>query len=122
MRRVRERLAAQFGFALERREGGESGLIVLLGRDAAREAALQAQGMILDLALVLALADPAPPRCTAAGRTGATAVSLSEAGRAIAAGRLDQARQCSTWRSPPAPGASRSIGLLADLSFARGEI
>ena len=34
-----ERLAAQFGFALERREGTQSGLTILLGRDAAREIA-----------------------------------------------------------------------------------
>jgi len=31
-----ERLAAQFGFALERREGSQTGLTILLGRDAAR--------------------------------------------------------------------------------------
>jgi hypothetical protein len=36
-----ERLAAQFGFALERREGAKAGLIVLLGRDAARDSALR---------------------------------------------------------------------------------
>ena len=36
-----QRLAAQFGFALERREGDASGLTILLGRDAAREAALK---------------------------------------------------------------------------------
>ncbi len=36
-----ERLAAQFGFALERREGGKAGLTILLGRDAARDAALR---------------------------------------------------------------------------------
>jgi len=35
-----QRLAAQFGFALERREGA-GGLTILLGRDAAREAALK---------------------------------------------------------------------------------
>jgi hypothetical protein len=34
-----ERLAAQFGFALERHEGSISGLTILLGRDAAREIA-----------------------------------------------------------------------------------
>jgi len=34
-----ERIAAQFGFALERREGAEGGLTILLGRDAAREIA-----------------------------------------------------------------------------------
>jgi len=31
------RLAAQFGFALERREGSKPGVTILLGRDAARE-------------------------------------------------------------------------------------
>jgi hypothetical protein len=35
------RLAAQFGFDLERREGGEGGLTILLGRDASRETALK---------------------------------------------------------------------------------
>ena len=34
-----ERIAAQFGFALERREGSKAGLTILLGRDAAREIA-----------------------------------------------------------------------------------
>ena len=36
-----ERLAAQFGFALERREGAKGGVTVLLGRDAARDRALR---------------------------------------------------------------------------------
>jgi hypothetical protein len=36
-----ERLAAQFGFVLERREGAKAGVIVLLGRDAARDVALR---------------------------------------------------------------------------------
>jgi len=36
-----ERLAAQFGFALEKREGAKAGLTILLGRDAARDAALR---------------------------------------------------------------------------------
>lgn len=36
-----ERLAAQFGFALERRESARAGLVILLGRDAARDAALR---------------------------------------------------------------------------------
>ena len=36
-----ERLAAQFGFALERREGAKQGVTILLGRDAARDAALR---------------------------------------------------------------------------------
>jgi hypothetical protein len=36
-----ERLAAQFGFALEKREGAKAGVTILLGRDAARESALR---------------------------------------------------------------------------------
>ena len=36
-----ERLAAQFGFVLERRESALNGITILLGRDAAREAALK---------------------------------------------------------------------------------
>ena len=36
-----ERLAAQFGFALERRVGAKAGVIILLGRDAARDRALR---------------------------------------------------------------------------------
>lgn len=36
-----ERLAAQFGFALERREMAKAGVIILLGRDAARDTALR---------------------------------------------------------------------------------
>jgi hypothetical protein len=38
-----ERLAAQFGFALERREGAKPGVTILLGRDAARDAALRSR-------------------------------------------------------------------------------
>jgi hypothetical protein len=36
-----ERLAAQFGFALEKQEGAKSGVTILLGRDAARDSALR---------------------------------------------------------------------------------
>ena len=36
-----ERLAAQFGFALERRAGAKTGVTILLGRDAARDSALR---------------------------------------------------------------------------------
>ncbi len=35
-----ERLAAQFGFAIERREGAKAGMTILLGRDAARDRGL----------------------------------------------------------------------------------
>jgi hypothetical protein len=38
-----ERLAAQFGFSLERREGAKQGVTILLGRDAARDTALRAR-------------------------------------------------------------------------------
>jgi hypothetical protein len=36
-----ERLAAQFGFALERRAAAKPGVVILLGRDAARDSALR---------------------------------------------------------------------------------
>lgn len=36
-----ERLAAQFGFSLERRESAKGGVTILLGRDAARDTALR---------------------------------------------------------------------------------
>ena len=36
-----ERLAAQFGFALEKRAGAKAGVTILLGRDAARDVALR---------------------------------------------------------------------------------
>lgn len=80
--------------------------------------------MISGLALLLALADPgpaaspvAPPIPTAEN----PAVSLSEAGRAIAAGRLDQAR--SMLGTAVAAGARGDAvdRLLADLALARGE-
>ena len=38
-----ERLAAQFGFALQRQEGVKPGVTILLGRDAARDAALRSR-------------------------------------------------------------------------------
>ena len=69
--------------------------------------------MILGLALALSLApaDPQPP----------AGISLSEAGRAIAAGRLDQAK--AMLGSAVAAGARGEPvdRLLADLSYARGE-
>jgi hypothetical protein len=36
-----ERLAAQFGFALEKQQGSKPGVVILLGRDAARDLALR---------------------------------------------------------------------------------
>ena len=37
------RLASQFGFALERKEKGDKGVTILLGRDAARDSALRSK-------------------------------------------------------------------------------
>lgn len=80
--------------------------------------------MILGLALLLALADPAPAAPAEHGAVAPAqnpAVSLSEAGRAIAAGRLDQAR--SMLGTAVAAGARGEPvdRLLADLALARGE-
>ena len=76
--------------------------------------------MILGLALLLALTDPAPA-APAVPPAQNPAVSLSEAGRAIAAGRLDQAR--SMLGTAVAAGAKGEPvdRLLADLALARGE-
>lgn len=78
--------------------------------------------MIVPLALLLALAEPAEAAAPPAEQSQPQSqISLTEAGRAIAAGRLDQAKAIL--------GAAISAGargepvdrLLADLSFARGE-
>ncbi len=76
--------------------------------------------MIAGLALLLALADPATAAPAQAPAQN-PAVSLSEAGRAIAAGRLDQAR--SMLGTAVAAGAKGEPvdRLLADLALARGE-
>jgi hypothetical protein len=99
MRPMRRALPAGAHSALhsERREAG--GLTILLGRDAAREAALKQGKMIAD-SLLLALADPKPAAPARAGRSVAPnpAVSLSEAGRAIAAGRSTRPGRCSARR------------------------
>ncbi len=71
--------------------------------------------MIFGIALALALADPAPLAPTV------DQLSLSEAGRAIAAGRLDQAK--AMLGAAVAAGAEGDPvnRLLADLALARGE-
>ena len=76
--------------------------------------------MILSLALALALADPAPaaPPQPAAP---SSAISLSEAGRAIAAGRLDQAKAMLGTAVAAGARGEPVDRLLADLSLARGE-
>lgn len=76
--------------------------------------------MISALALLLALADPAPDAAPPAA-TETSAISLSEAGRAIAAGRLDQARQMLSVAVAAGARGDPVDRLLADLALARGE-
>lgn len=77
--------------------------------------------MILGLALALALADPAQPAVTAPSVEPASQVSLTEAGRAIAAGRLDQAKAMLAVAVGAGAKGEPVDRLLADLAFARGE-
>jgi len=79
--------------------------------------------MILGLALALALADPAPaaPLPRPAVSSPAPAISLSEAGRAIAAGRLDQAKDMLGVAIAAGAKGEPVDRLLADLAFSRGE-
>jgi len=71
--------------------------------------------MIIGIALALALADPAPPPEPPAQ------LSLAEAGRAIAAGRLDQAKAMLSVAVAAGVKGDPVDRLLADLAFARGE-
>jgi Flp pilus assembly protein TadD len=73
--------------------------------------------MILVL-LALALADPAPVSAPVAPPA---SISLAEAGRAIAAGRLDQAHQMLGVAVAAGARGEPIDRLLADLAFARGE-
>jgi Flp pilus assembly protein TadD len=75
--------------------------------------------MILGLALALALADPVPVAAPAA--VPAAQLSLAEAGRAIAAGRLDQAKAMLAAAVAAGVKGDPVDRLLADLSLARGE-
>ena len=78
--------------------------------------------MILAAALLLALAEPAPSPAPQAGvETSAPWVSLSEAGRAIAAGRLDQAKEMLGTAVAAGARGEPVDRLLADLALARGE-
>ena len=79
--------------------------------------------MILGLALALALADPAPPAPLPepAAQSPSSAISLSEAGRAIAAGRLDQAKAMLAIAVAAGAKGEPVDRLLADLALARGE-
>lgn len=79
--------------------------------------------MILGLALALALGDPAPagPVPQPAAPLPSPAISLSEAGRAVAAGRLDQAKAMLGVAVAAGARGEPVDRLLADLAFARGE-
>ncbi|MDP9423497.1 MAG: tetratricopeptide repeat protein [Pseudomonadota bacterium] len=78
--------------------------------------------MILPLALLLALTEPvaaaAPPAVQSQPQS---QISLTEAGRAIAAGRLDQAKSILGVAIAAGAKGEPVDRLLADLSFARGE-
>lgn len=76
--------------------------------------------MIIGLTLALALADPtttAPPPAASPPST----ISLSEAGRAIAAGRLDQAKAMLGVAVAAGAKGEPVDRLMADLAFAREE-
>ena len=79
--------------------------------------------MIVGLALALALADPAPPAPLPepAAQPNSPTISLSEAGHAIAAGRLDQAKAMMAVAVAAGARGEPVDRLLADLAFARGE-
>ena len=75
--------------------------------------------MIIGLALALALAEPAP--APAAETRPAAQLSLAEAGNAIAAGRLDQAKAMLATAVAAGVKGDPVDRLLADLALARGE-
>ncbi|HEY0628613.1 MAG TPA: tetratricopeptide repeat protein, partial [Sphingomicrobium sp.] len=78
--------------------------------------------MILGLALSLALAGPAPPPAAAHGQEAAASqVSLADAGQAIAASRLDQARQILGVALAAGVKGEPVDRLLADLAYASGD-
>lgn len=78
--------------------------------------------MILPLALLLALSEPAPAAAQPAEESQPEPqISLAEAGRAIAAGRLDQAKSMLGVAIAAGARGDPVDRLLADLSFARGE-
>jgi Flp pilus assembly protein TadD len=76
--------------------------------------------MSLLLALALALADPAPPAAQPP-EPPPSQISLAEAGRAIAAGRFDQAKAILGVAIAAGAKGDPVDRLLADLAFARGE-
>lgn len=78
--------------------------------------------MILPLAMLLALAEPAAPASASAEQQQPPSqISLAEAGRAITAGRLDQATSILGVAIAAGAKGEPVDRLLADLAFARGE-
>ena len=79
--------------------------------------------MMLAAVLLLALAEPAPADASQAPAPAQqdSQISLSEAGRAIAAGRLDQAKAMLAVAVGAGAKGEPVDRLLADLAFARGE-
>jgi Flp pilus assembly protein TadD len=78
--------------------------------------------MIFPLALLLALSEPAPAAAPPTEQAQPQSqISLAEAGRAIAAGRLDQAKSILGVAIAAGAKGEPVDRLLADLSFARGE-
>ena len=78
--------------------------------------------MILGLALSLALADPAPTQTAAETQPSAESqISLADAGQAIAAGRLDQARQILGVALAAGVKGEPVDRLLADLAYASAD-
>lgn len=76
--------------------------------------------MILPLALMLALSEPAAAPPASDAEQAQSQISLAEAGRAIAAGRLDQAKSILGVAIAAGAKGEPVDRLLADLSFARG--
>jgi Flp pilus assembly protein TadD len=76
--------------------------------------------MILSLSLALLLADPAPATVTPPV-TPASQISLAEVGRAISAGRLDQARAMLSTAIAAGVKGEPVDRLLADLAMAHGD-
>jgi len=77
--------------------------------------------VIFGLALALALADPSPSVAPPQSAPAPSTLSLSEAARAIAAGRLDQARAMLGMAVAAGAKGEPVDRLLADLAFAGGE-
>ena len=77
--------------------------------------------MIPYLLLAILLAEPAAVESATAAPVAAPQISLAEAGRAIAAGRLDQARGILTTAIAAGAKGEPVDRLLADLHLARGE-